>query len=193
MLKLNPKNHQLILASQSPRRKELLEKLGYSFRQISKDVDESYPHDLKVDKVAEYLSKKKAKAYSNELNNNDLLITSDTIVCLENTILGKASNEDEAKKSLRLLSAKKHTVITGVTLKSISKNVSFSVKTEVIMKELSEDEIAYYIDNYQPYDKAGAYGIQEWIGFIGVKEIRGSFYNVMGLPVKELYEAILKF
>lgn len=193
MLSLNPGGYQLILASQSPRRKELLEKLGYRFRQIAKDVDESYPHDLEVDQIAEYLSQKKAKAYESELASNDLLITSDTIVCIGNQVLGKASNADQAKEMLNLLSAKQHTVISGVTLSSISKSVSFSVHTQVQMKALSSDEIEFYIDNFKPYDKAGAYGIQEWIGFIGVDEIKGSFYNVMGLPVKELYEAIVRF
>ncbi len=127
------------------------------------------------------------------LETNDLLIASDTTVCLEGKILGKAANQHEAKAMLQQLSNKTHTVITGVTLKSLHKTVSFSVATKVRMKALSEDEIMHYILNFQPFDKAGAYGIQEWIGFVGVEQIEGSFYNVMGLPLKELYEAILIF
>lgn len=193
MLELNPKGYQIILASKSPRRIELLDRLGYTFTQLSKEVDESYPANLEVEKVAEYLSAKKAMAYQDALKEKELLITSDTTVCLENKILGKAKNPVEAREMLLSLSGKKHIVITGVTLKSNQKLISFSVSTEVKMKVLSEEEIEHYINNFKPFDKAGAYGIQEWIGFIGVEEIRGSFYNVMGLPLKELYEAILKF
>jgi len=193
MLNLNPKNYNIILASQSPRRKELLEKLGYTFKQITKEVEENFPKELAIEKVAEYLSNKKAAAYKNEIKTNDLLITSDTTVCLENEILGKAKSAAQASQMLKQLSGKTHLVITGVTLKSHTKSVSFSVTTEVQMKPLSAKEIEYYVQNFQPYDKAGAYGIQEWIGFIGVENINGSFYNVMGLPLKELYEEIINF
>ena len=190
---LNPKGYRLILASQSPRRKELLEKLGYSFTQRSKEVDESYPKDMEIEKVASYLSEKKASAYQSDLKVDELLITSDTIVCVDNLILGKASDKVEAKKMLKRLSGKTHHVITGVTLTNPAKQSTFSVKTKVEMKVFSDKELEYYINNFQPFDKAGAYGIQEWIGFIGVKNLNGSFYNVMGLPLKELYEEIIKF
>lgn len=190
---LNPNNHQLILASQSPRRKALLESLGYSFKQRLKAVDESFPKDLKVTQIAEYLSKKKANAYLEDLKEKELLITSDTVVVLGKEILEKANDAKEAKIMLLMLSGKKHQVITGVCLSNIKKQQSFSVSTQVYFKTLSSTEIDHYIENYKPFDKAGAYGIQEWIGFIGVEKIEGSFYNVMGLPLKELYEAIINF
>lgn len=192
-MQLNSKQYNIILASQSPRRKDLLNQLGYEFRQVSKVVDESYPEDLPVEKVAEYLSIKKAEAYQEELSLTDLLITSDTTVCLSNNILGKPSDAKEAKQMLSELSGSTHTVVTGVCLSATHKKVSFSVSTVVTMKAISEEEIQYYINKYQPFDKAGAYGIQEWIGFIAVEKIEGSFYNVMGLPLKELYEAIEAF
>jgi septum formation protein len=193
MLTLNKKNYNLILASKSPRRKELLERLGYSFSQRSKEVDESFPENIELEKVAEFLSRKKADAFKEELKSTDLLITSDTTVLVEKEILGKAASAIEAKQMLRQLSNKCHSVTTGVCLSSINKTISFSVTTTVWFKELKEEEIDFYIQHYQPFDKAGAYGIQEWIGFIGVEKIEGSFYNVMGLPLKELYEAIEAF
>lgn len=190
---LNPKNYKLILASKSPRRKELIAHLGYDFEQKSKDTDESYPSDLPLNQVAEYLSKKKADAFKGELNEGELLITSDTTVLLENKLLEKAINASEAKMMLQQLSGKAHEVITGLCLSSPQKQISTSVSTKVYFKTLSETEIDYYINRFQPFDKAGAYGIQEWIGFIGVEKIEGSFYNVMGLPVKELYEMVQAF
>ncbi|MAC94308.1 MAG: septum formation protein Maf [Flavobacteriales bacterium] len=190
---LNPKNYKLILASKSPRRKELIAHLGYDFEQKSKDTDESYPNNLPLNQVAEYLSKKKAEAFKSELNKGELLITSDTTVLLENQLLEKAAKAKHAKEMLRQLSGKTHEVITGLCLTSLSKQESTSVSTKVYFKTLSETEIDYYINRFQPFDKAGAYGIQEWIGFIGVEKIEGSFYNVMGLPVKELYEMIEAF
>lgn len=190
---LNPKNYKLILASKSPRRKELIAHLGYDFEQKSKDTDESYPSDLPLNQVAEYLSKKKADAFKGELNEGELLITSDTTVLLENKLLEKAINASEAKMMLQQLSGKAHEVITGLCLSSSQKQISTSVSTKVYFKTLSETEIDYYINRFQPFDKAGAYGIQEWIGFIGVEKIKGSFYNVMGLPVKELYEMVQCF
>ena len=188
-----PGNYRLVLASQSPRRKELLGKLGYEFSQRLKKVEETYPTDLATEKVAEFLSKKKAAAYENELADDELIITADTVVILNNTILGKAENFGEAKTMLEQLSGKKHQVITGVCLQKKGSAHSFSVTTTVFMKQLSIAEIAFYIENFKPFDKAGAYGIQEWIGFIGVDKIEGSYYNVMGLPVKELYDAINSF
>lgn len=190
---LNPQNYKLILASKSPRRKALIEHLGFDFEQKSKDTDESFPEELPLNKVAEYLSRKKADAFLEELKSNELLITSDTTVLLENRLLEKASNAEEATEMLRSLSGNSHEVITGLCLTSTEKRESISVSTKVYFKKLSEEEIDYYIRNYQPFDKAGAYGIQEWIGYIGVEKIEGSFYNVMGLPVKELYEMIRKF
>lgn len=192
-MQLNSKNYQLILASQSPRRKQLMEQLGYSFKQISKNVDESFPDDMPVGEVAEYLSRKKADAFSHSLSDNDLVITSDTVVISENRILGKPANEQEAFSMISSLSGKTHEVITGVCLLSKHKTESFSVITIVEFDTLKEEVIWHYIKNYKPFDKAGAYGIQEWIGLIGVKNIIGSFYNVMGFPTKEVYEAIENF
>lgn len=183
----------IILASQSPRRKDLLTQLGYSFRQLSKEVDESFSNDMPVEQVAEYLSQKKALAYETELEENDLLITSDTVVIVNQSILNKPEYPEEARAMLLKLSGKTHTVISGVCLKSLHKTTSFSVATTVYFKALKNEEIEHYIHHYKPFDKAGAYGIQEWIGFIGVEKIEGSFYNVMGLPLKELYEAIESF
>ncbi len=192
-MRLNSKNINIILASQSHRRKQLLEQLGYTSSQRSKDTDESFPPDIDSKEVAEFLSRKKAAAYKNEIKENDLLITSDTVVILNDQILNKADNPDMAFRMISSLSGNVHEVMTGVCLQSMNKKVSFSVKTKVHFKTLSEEEIWHYIGQYQPFDKAGAYGIQEWIGFIGVEKIEGSFYNVMGLPLKELYEAIESF
>ncbi|MEQ8625659.1 MAG: Maf family nucleotide pyrophosphatase [Vicingaceae bacterium] len=188
-----PGNYRLVLASQSPRRKELLSKLGYEFSQRQKNVEETFPIDLSVEKVAEFLSKKKAAAYEGEMAQDELIITADTVVILGEKILGKAENFAEAKTMLAQLSGKKHQVITGVCLQKKGIVHSFSVATDVYMKQLSSAEIAFYIENFKPFDKAGAYGIQEWIGLIGVEKIEGSYYNVMGLPVKELNEAITNF
>lgn len=192
-MKLNSKNWNIILASQSPRRKQLLEELGYTFTQKSKNTDESFPNDLPKEEIASFLSRKKAAAFTNEIKESDLLITSDTVVLLENHILEKPSDKDDAFRMINELSGKTHQVITGVCLKSIDKEVSFSVTTKVIFKELKDEEIWFYIEKYKPFDKAGAYGIQEWIGQIGVEKIEGSFYNVMGFPSKEVYEAIEAF
>jgi len=188
-----PLKYRLILGSQSPRRKDLLAQLGYEFEQRSLHADESYPEDLRPKEVAEYLSRKKASAGIEELKEDELLITSDTTVVLGKKILNKASDKEEAAKMLRSLSGKKHQVITGVCLTSKEKAISFSVKTTVYFKKLDKSEIDYYIENYQPFDKAGAYGIQEWIGMIGVKKIKGSYFNVMGLPLKALYEHLRDF
>jgi len=185
--------YHIILASKSPRRKELLSQLGYAFEQKSKDVDESFPSGLNVEQIAEYLSKKKANAFKTELEDGELLITSDTTVCLGNQILEKAANPEEAKRMLQMLSGKSHLVITGVCLTSKIKQHSFSVITKVFFENLKESDIDFYIKNYHPFDKAGAYGIQEWIGFIGVDRIEGSYTNVVGLPLKELNQAIETF
>ena len=192
-MQLNSQNWNIILASQSPRRKQLLEQLGYSFTQKSKDTDEDFSAEMPQREVAEYLSNKKAAAFEKEIQPNDLIIASDTIVLIENEILNKPADNKEAFEMISKLSGKQHEVITGVCLKSAKKTVSFSVSTTVFFKKLKEEEINYYINQYKPFDKAGAYGIQEWIGLIGVDKIEGSFYNVMGFPAKLVYEAIEKF
>jgi septum formation protein len=184
--------YQVILASQSPRRKELLSALGIEFTTEVRPVEETFPSSLPVSEVAEYLSKKKAAAFS-ELKKDQLLITSDTVVIAENAILGKASGEEEARKMLRQLSGEVHRVVSGVCITTLEKQHSFSVATEVTFKSLPTADIDYYIHHYQPFDKAGAYGIQEWIGMIGIAGIKGSYYNVMGLPTAELYEALKQF
>ncbi|MDA9312740.1 Maf family nucleotide pyrophosphatase [Vicingaceae bacterium] len=190
---LNSNNWNIILASKSPRRKQLLEQLGYTFTQKSKDTDESFSEEIPQRKVAEYLSVMKAAAFTEEIKQKDLIIASDTIVLIEDEILNKPNTVQEAFEMLSKLSGKQHEVITGVCLKSKEKEVSFSISTSVFFKQLKEDEINYYIEKYKPFDKAGAYGIQEWIGLIGVNKIEGSFYNVMGFPAKAVYEAIERF
>ncbi|HEY9083249.1 MAG TPA: Maf family nucleotide pyrophosphatase [Vicingaceae bacterium] len=183
----------IILASKSPRRQQLLKDIGVDFEIRLKEVDEVYPSELKGKEVALFLSELKAKAFRNDLQTNEILLTSDTIVCLGEKILGKPTNKQHAIAMLGELSDKKHEVITAVTLTSVSKQHSFAVSTEVYFKPLTIEEITYYIDNYKPYDKAGSYGIQEWIGYIGIEKIVGSYFNVMGLPVKEVYEELIKF
>ncbi|WP_372652315.1 Maf-like protein [Draconibacterium sp.] len=185
--------YNFILASKSPRRQELLKSLGIDFQVKTKDVDENYPQELSADQIPGYLAEKKAKAFANELNNNDLLITADTIVVLNGKVLEKPDDYDHAFKMLSELSGKMHEVITGVCLSSTKKSVVFSSLTNVQFKQLTNTEIDYYITHFKPFDKAGAYGIQEWIGAIGISHIEGSFYNVMGLPLQKLYEEIQKF
>ena len=184
---------EIILGSQSPRRSSLLKQLGISFIVKKKEVDESYPASIKKEEVAEYLSRKKATAFLEDLKENEVLITCDTVVILEDKLLGKASNKIEAKNMLQSLSGKKHQVVSGVCISSINHGHSFSVSTEVYFKAFKKEEIDYYIEKFHPFDKAGAYGIQEWIGMIGVEKIIGSYYNVMGLPVKELFEELNTF
>jgi len=184
-------SYHVILASQSPRRKMLLRGLGIDFEVKPSVADESYPDELPCEQVAEYIAKQKALYFpKNELSERIILITADTVVCLDNEILGKPKNETEALSTLRKLSGKKHEVITGVVITTAFSQKSFSVKTDVYFKELTESEIAFYVENYRPFDKAGAYGIQEWIGHIGITRIDGSFFNVMGLPVQRLYEEL---
>ena len=189
----NIKNYRLILASKSPRRQQLLADLGLSFEVITLDVDESFPESMPVNEVAAFLAEKKASAFTGSLNENSLVITADTIVAQGNTVLNKPDDVEHACKMLRILSGKKHEVITGVCLMSETKKVVFSAKTDVWFKELSEEEISFYIENYKPFDKAGAYGIQEWIGYIGIYRIDGSYFNVMGLPVQQLYTQLSIF
>lgn len=189
----NLDNYQIILASKSPRRRQLLNDLGVEFDVVTMDVDESFPETMPVDEVAVYLAEKKASAFSNVIKENQLVITADTIVAQGEIVLNKPEDACHAREMLQTLSGKKHQVITGVCLLSKSKKVVFSAKTDVWFKELSSDEIEYYIENFKPFDKAGAYGIQEWIGYIGIYRIDGSYFNVMGLPVQQLYSHLSNF
>lgn len=182
---------KLILASNSPRRKELLGGLGIPFEvRVLQGIDESYPETVPTDKIAEFIATNKAKAY--EVAADEILITADTVVIVDDEILGKPCDADDARQMLRKLSGKSHHVITGVSLKSYDKQKTFSVDTEVTFKTLSESEIDYYVTRYKPFDKAGAYGIQEWIGYIGVTSLRGSYFNVVGFPVQRIYDELCK-
>lgn len=180
----------LLLASNSPRRKELLTQLGYQFDIVMIVVDESYPSDLKPHEIAEYVSAKKAKAF--DLNENEILLTSDTIVALDQKILLKPKDENEAFEMIKSLSGKVHQVYTAFTLKTVDSEISKTSKTDVEFSEISDEEIKFYIKTYKPFDKAGSYGIQEWLGMTKIKNISGSFYSVMGLPVDLVYEELKK-
>lgn len=185
---------KIILASNSPRRKELLAGLDLQFEvRVLQDIDESYPHDLPTLKIAEFISKKKADAYVETMADDELVITADTVVILGDEVMGKPHDEADAKRMLGELSGRTHHVATGVTLSTKERQMSFSVVTDVTFKQLSADEIDYYERTYHPMDKAGAYGIQEWIGYIGVTALKGSYFNVMGLPVQRIYEALKTF
>ena len=189
--KLEVRGKRIILASNSPRRKELLAGLGLPFEvRVLQDIDESYPADLSVSDVALYIAGKKADAYRAVVKTDELIITADTVVIVGDEILGKPVDGADAVRMLRLLSGRTHQVTTGVCLLTATNEHRFSVTTDVTFKALSDEEIHYYVDTYKPFDKAGAYGIQEWIGYIGVTGLRGSYYNVMGLPVQRIYEAI---
>ena len=180
----------MILASSSPRRQQLLRDAGFAFELRLKEVEEIYPADLPAGQVPEYLSRLKAEAFRDELRQDELLITADTVVCLEGRILGKPADRADAIRILGELSGKKHTVVSGVCLTTVRMQKSWSVTTDVYFTGLSEEEIVRYVDTCKPFDKAGAYGIQEWIGYIGIERIEGSFYNVMGLPVQTLYREL---
>ncbi len=184
---------ELILASKSPRRQQLLADLGLKFTVQSMDVPEVFPEGLGMNEVPVYLAELKAEAFRPILKNNQLVITADTIVWLDGEVLNKPADFADGFRMLKNLSGKKHQVITGVCLLSTEKKVSFYALTDVWFKELSDEEITYYLETYRPYDKAGAYGIQEWIGYIGIYHIEGSFFNVMGLPVQSLYEHLKTF
>ena len=190
------KNYRLILASASPRRRELLAACDLNFVLADKfECEERYPADLAADKVAEYLSQLKSEAYPYPLNEGDILLTADTVVIAEGEILGKPKDNADAERMLKMLSGATHKVVTGVTLRTTQRTLSFSAESLVSFRTLKEEEIAYYIEQYRPLDKAGAYGIQEWIGYVAIERIEGSFYNVMGLPVQRLYvelERLLK-
>lgn len=187
------KDKTIILASQSPRRKELLSGIIDDFKTEVRSVDEVYPNGLDNESIAMYLSELKAQAFEQDVNDSQIVITADTIVCIGNKVLGKPKDKTEATKMLKELSGKTHEVITGVTLLSNTKKFSFYDKTLVTFYNLSANEIEFYIDNYSPFDKAGAYGIQEWIGYIGIKEMKGDYYNVMGLPLHLLYRNLHSF
>lgn len=189
---VNISDYDIILASNSPRRKELLAHVVPNFKVKTKEVEEIYPHELEKNTVAEYLAKLKASVFQ-EIRNNEIIITADTIVLLKNTIFGKPKDRDDAINILQQLSGKKHQVITGVCIKSKYKELTFSHTTNVLFKKLTLDEITYYIDKFKPYDKAGAYAIQEWIGFVGVEKIDGDYNNIVGLPVQELYVKLNEF
>jgi len=194
MVLKNLDKYDITLASASPRRHELLRELGITFRIETRPVEENFPPGLTEENIAIHLSELKAAAFEKDFfNEHTLLITADTIVSADGRILGKPATKDDAVESLWQLSGKMHRVITGMSIHTIDKKVNFAVNTDVYFKELSEEEITYYVDHYKPYDKAGAYGIQEWIGYIGIEKINGSFYNVMGLPVLRLYEELRKF
>jgi septum formation protein len=185
----------IVLGSQSPRRQQLLKGLDIAFEVKVKPTEEDFDPQMPFPEVPEYLARKKAAAFAPELSadRNLLVITADTIVALEGHILNKPENKAEAVRMLSFLSGKKHTVVTGVCLKTAQKEISFAVHTDVYFKPLSGEEIGYYVEHYSPYDKAGSYGVQEWIGYICIEKIDGSYFNVMGLPVKEVYEELLKF
>ena len=186
--------YKVILASNSPRRKELLAGLDLQFEvRVLQDIDESYPNDLPTLKIAEFISKKKADAYIGTMAADELVITADTVVILGDEVMGKPHDEADAKRMLGELSGRTHQVATGVTLSTNERQMSFSVVTNVTFKQLTIDEIDYYVHTYRPMDKAGAYGIQEWIGYIGVTALEGSYFNVMGLPVQRIYEALKTF
>lgn len=192
MLKEKLSNYNIILASKSPRRQQFLKDLDIPFTIQLKEVEEMYPKELQASEITDYLADLKSKPFANSLTENDVLITSDTIVWLDNKALGKPKDTKDAFRILQALSGKKHQVITSVSLKGTNFQTIFNDTTNVYFKELTVDEINYYIENHQPFDKAGSYGIQEWIGFIGIERIEGSYYNVMGLPVQKLYKELLK-
>ena len=185
------KDYRLILASASPRRRELLAACDLEFTLAEKfECEECYPADLAADKVAEYLSQLKSNAYPHALGEKDILLTADTVVILGDKILGKPHSEEEAVEMISSLSGATHKVVTGVTLRTAKQTISFSAESLVSFRTLDAEEVRYYVEKYRPLDKAGAYGIQEWIGYIGIEGIEGSFYNVMGLPVQRLYTTL---
>ena len=186
--------YHIILASNSPRRKELLAGLDIPFDvRVIDGIDESFPQDLLTKDIAGYIAKKKADAYQQTMAADELIITADTIVILGQKVMGKPKDAAEAVRMLHELSGHTHQVITGVCLTTKEKQVNFSVETDVTFKTLTDEEIHYYVEHYRPFDKAGAYGIQEWIGHVGVTGMNGSYFNVMGLPVQRIYEALRMF
>ncbi len=187
------KSYRIILASRSPRRQELLKELGVGFDIVIRDFEETFPGGLNGEEIARYVSHSKAASFREEMADNEIVITADTIVWCNNQVLGKPVDKQDAIRILKEISGNTHEVITGVSLFSKDKEVTFSVSTKVTFEELSDVDINYYIDKYKPYDKAGAYGIQEWIGIIACSRIEGSYFNVVGLPVQRLYKEIQNF
>lgn len=190
----NLKKYQIVLASNSPRRKELLQRMGVNFKvRTLFGIDESYPDSLRGEDIVCYISRNKARAYRTSMAPNELLITADTIVYVDGEVMGKPKNAEQAKEMLHKLSGKSHQVITGVTIVTADRIENFGVTSQVKFAEITDDEINYYVDNFLPFDKAGAYGIQEWIGIVAVEEIKGSYFNVVGLPVQRLYQKLKTF
>ncbi len=196
----NLKRYKIMLASNSPRRQELLAQMGVDFEVcVRSGIDERYPSDMSTKDVPEFLARKKASAYSDILTNAELdgrqplLITADTVVICDKIILGKPHDERDAKRMLQMLQNNEHRVVSGVAITSSAKQISFSVKTKVMMRKLTDEQIEHYVTAYKPMDKAGAYGIQEWIGLIGIDYIEGSYHNVMGLPTQRLFGELMEF
>jgi septum formation protein len=189
----NLEKHRIILASRSPRRQQMLREIGLRFDIVIKEFPETFPDGLFGSSIAEYISHQKAISFKGELKENEIVITADTIVWCNDKVLGKPRDYYEAEYMLREISGNTHEVITGVTLFSTFKDKTFSVSSKVIFDPLSHEEISFYINNYKPYDKAGAYGIQEWIGLVACSSIEGSYFNVVGLPVQMLYKELKKF
>ncbi|WP_304217429.1 Maf-like protein [Phocaeicola plebeius] len=189
----NIQHYKIVLASNSPRRRELLSGLNLEYTvRVLPDIDESYPDTLKGEEIPMYISREKAEAYRNSMAEDELIITADTVVCINEKVLGKPQTLEEAKEMLRELSGKTHQVITGVCLMTRDLQRTFSATTQVTFDVLTEDEIEFYVEKFRPLDKAGAYGVQEWIGFVGVSRLEGSYFNVMGLPVQRLYQELKK-
>jgi septum formation protein len=193
MIKDNLANYRIILASRSPRRQQLLRDLGLEFDVVIKEYSETYPENLNGEEIARYVARQKAISFRNEISDNEIVIAADTIVWCNNMVLGKPLNYEDAVRILKEISGNTHEVITGVSLFSLSGEVTFSESTKVTFEPLSDEEIVYYVDEFKPYDKAGAYGIQEWIGIIACSHIDGSYFNVVGLPVQRLYAELKKF
>ncbi|WP_418991028.1 Maf family nucleotide pyrophosphatase [Alistipes sp.] len=194
ILKDKLKDYRLLLASRSPRRQQLLDQCGLAYRLIDKyDVEEHYPPTLAAAKVPLFLAQLKSEAYPAPLTPNEILLTADTVVVLDGEVLGKPRDREDAVRMLGRLSGRRHTVVTGVTLRSAERMHTFSAESGVWFRPLTDEEIAYYLDAFRPYDKAGAYGIQEWIGYAAIERIDGSFYNVMGLPIQKVYVELEKF
>ena len=190
----NLRKYNVVLASASPRRKELLQRLGLPFKvRTLLGIDETYPPTLAPSEIAELISRKKADGYRLSMFPDDLIICADTIVCFEGKVLGKPRSVEEAKQMLHALSGQSHDVFTGVTVFSAEKSVSFTAASSVKFAQLTDEEIDFYVDNYLPLDKAGAYGIQDWIGIAAVESITGSYFNVVGLPMQRLYRALKEF
>lgn len=190
----NLNKYEIVLASNSPRRKELLQRMGVNFKvRTLFGIDESYPDSLRGEDIVCNISRNKAKAYQSSMAPNELLITADTIVYVDGEVMGKPKNAEQAKEMLHKLSGKTHQVITGVTIVTAKRTENFGVTSQVKFTNITDEEINFYVDNYLPFDKAGAYGIQEWIGIVAVEEIKGSYFNVVGLPVQRLYQKLKTF